>query len=53
MDKGAQPVFVLPIIKDELYAVNSMSVLVSPMEGVYTISTMPTMKAPPTQVATQ
>ena len=42
----------LPIKKDELYARCIMIAHVSPMEGVYIISTVPTMAAPPTHVAT-
>ena len=42
----------LPIIKDELYAINITNTQVSPIEGVYTISAVPTMRPPPTNVAT-
>ena len=42
----------LPIKKDELYARCIMIAHISPMEGVYTISTVPTMMPPPTHVAT-
>lgn len=39
------------MMKHELYAINSMSVPVSPLDGVYIISTVPRRKPPPTQVA--
>lgn len=42
----------LPMMKSVLYAKNSMLAQVSPMEGVYTISTVPTMLPPPIHVAT-
>ena len=38
-------------IKDVLYAVNIVAAQVSPIDGVYTISAVPTMKPPPTHVA--
>lgn len=38
-------------MKHELYATNSTSVLVRPLNGVYIISTVPRMKPPPTHVA--
>lgn len=38
-------------MKQELYAINSMRVPVSPLDGVYIISTVPRRKPPPTQVA--
>lgn len=41
----------LQMMKDELYANNSKRDAVSPLEGVYIISTMPLMKPPPTHVA--
>lgn len=41
----------LPMMKHELYANNSTIVAVSPLDGVYVISTVPRMKAPPTHVA--
>lgn len=39
------------MMKDELYANNIKRDPVSPLEGVYIISTMPLMKPPPTHVA--
>lgn len=43
--------WVLPTIKDRLNPSIDTTVQVSPMEGVYINSTVPTMKAPPTHVA--
>lgn len=42
---------VLPKIKQALYANSITDVPVSPIDGVYAISTVPTMKPPPTHVA--
>lgn len=42
----------LPMIKDELYEIIIVMALVSPIDGVYTISAVPTIKPPPTHVAT-
>lgn len=39
------------MMKQELYAINSMRVPLSPLDGVYIISTVPRRKHPPTQVA--
>ena len=41
------------MIKVELYAANITIVQVSPREGVYTISAVPAIRAPPTHVATR
>lgn len=38
-------------MKHELYATNNVSVPISPLDGVYIISTEPRRKPPPTHVA--
>ena len=38
-------------MKDKLYAVIIVAAQVSPIDGVYIISTVPTIKPPPTHVA--
>lgn len=44
---------VLPMIKDDAYARSIRTVPIRPMWGVYSISAVPTMRPPPTHVATQ
>ncbi|KAF3841663.1 hypothetical protein F7725_023614 [Dissostichus mawsoni] len=50
-DRDAYVISNLQIIKDELYANSIRIAQVRPIEGRYTISAVPTMKPPPTQIS--